>query len=134
MPLTIIQIIGDLLHGQTDEKGGPIKIGGKSSDTTPSAVISGERVNAYFDTFGRQHVSVDNTISVGIPLGAATEATLEFGNVFFGSSIKFYSLTENTLTSVHQFFNTSGGSTLAALIVTYTDSTKETISTIQRMT
>jgi len=51
MPITIINVESRILHGDTDE-GGPVKIGGKAYDTTPSAVLTGQRVNAYFDTEG----------------------------------------------------------------------------------
>lgn len=133
MPLTVLQIIGRVVHGDPDEHP-PLKIGGRAHTSAPAAVDNGDIVNAYYDELGYQRVKVDNTISVALPSGIATEATLEFGNLFFGTSIRYYTLTENTLTSVHQFFNTMGGTTLSALTVTYTDSTKETISTIQRTT
>jgi len=45
---------GDRAHDATDS-GNPVKIGGKATDPTsmPTAVASGDRVNASFDLYGR---------------------------------------------------------------------------------
>lgn len=46
---------GNKAHDDTDT-GNPIKIGGKASVPYPSAVASGDRTDAWFDTEGRLHV------------------------------------------------------------------------------
>lgn len=46
---------GDVAHDAVDS-GNPVKIGGKASSAKPTAVANGDRVDAYFDLFGRQHV------------------------------------------------------------------------------
>ncbi|MGV3720084.1 MAG: hypothetical protein ACO1SX_04160 [Actinomycetota bacterium] len=49
---------GDVEHDGVDG-GAPLKIGGRAAASAPSAVSAGDRVNAYFDTVGRQVVKVD---------------------------------------------------------------------------
>jgi len=51
----VLYVQGQTPHDGID-LGNPLKIGGKASSAKPTAVASGDRVNAYFDTFGRQHV------------------------------------------------------------------------------
>ena len=46
---------GAVAHDAADS-GNPVKIGGKASTAKPTAVSNADRVNAYFDQFGRQHV------------------------------------------------------------------------------
>ncbi len=48
-------LVGNVKHDDADY-GAPIKIGGKASTSTPTAVANGDRVNAYFDEEGRLHV------------------------------------------------------------------------------
>jgi hypothetical protein len=49
---------GDVEHDGVDE-GAPLKIGGRAAASAPSVVSAGDRVNAYFDTAGRQVVKLD---------------------------------------------------------------------------
>lgn len=49
------QFQGDIAHG-ADDQGNPVKMGGRAKDAAPTAVLDGQRVNAYFDTLGRLHV------------------------------------------------------------------------------
>lgn len=56
-----VQVVGDIAHDATDS-GNPQKIGGKSTSLTsePTAVsAAGDRVDAYFDTRGYQHVKTN---------------------------------------------------------------------------
>jgi hypothetical protein len=46
---------GNVAHDAVDT-GNPIKVGGKASPGTPAAVASGDRVDAHFDTLGRQGI------------------------------------------------------------------------------
>lgn len=62
-----VDAAGDVAHDAADS-GNPIKIGGKASTSTPSAVSNGDRVNAYFNATGSIGVhdgdaslTIDNT-------------------------------------------------------------------------
>lgn len=77
MPLTLIQITGDDVHDSQDTDRSPIKIGGKASAATPTAVTAGDRVNAYFDLEGYQHVKVDGTVTVSGGGTAYTEGDID---------------------------------------------------------
>ncbi len=46
---------GGTAHDAADA-GNPLKIGGKAASSKPAAVTAGDRVDAYFDLYGRQHV------------------------------------------------------------------------------
>lgn len=52
--------VGSVAHDAADS-GNPLKIGGKASTSTPTAVANGDRVDAYFDSEGRQAVFSDRT-------------------------------------------------------------------------
>lgn len=60
-----VSVSGDVAHDSPDA-GEPVKIGGKASTTAPTAVAVGDRVNAWFDTFGKQHVAIEGTVTVDI--------------------------------------------------------------------
>lgn len=55
------KVSGSVAHDAVDS-GNPIKIGGKASTSTPTAVANGDRVNAYFDSEGRLVVLFDKLI------------------------------------------------------------------------
>lgn len=67
------QVVGELAHDAVDS-GNPIKFGGRASSTTPSAVASGDRVNAWFTPNGALHTNVDNTITVDLGKSIGTGA------------------------------------------------------------
>lgn len=240
MPIGITRIEGDDRHDDVDQARAPLKIGGKASTSVPAAVSDGDRVNAYFDEFGRQHVAIDTTLSASItgpvdtelttadlntgagtdtravvglvlaeagggtlvgsanpmpvslpataataanqateiaslasidagipaalgqttmaasmpvtlasnqstipvsvaslplPSGAATESSLEFGNVFFGTTIRYAALVQASTTDTWTFRSVnSSGTIVAVIVITYTDSTKATISNVARTT
>ena len=48
---------GNVAHGATDA-GNPVKVGGKYFQATPTPVTNGQRVDAWFDAFGRQMVAL----------------------------------------------------------------------------
>ncbi len=52
-------IEGDVAAGEADS-GNPVKTGGKASSALPTAVDNGDRVNAYYDLYGRQIVVTVN--------------------------------------------------------------------------
>lgn len=58
-------VTGDTAHDAVDA-GRPIKIGGKANTSLPTAVSDGDRVDASFDTQGRQRIVADHsTGSIG---------------------------------------------------------------------
>lgn len=60
-----LRVVGNIAHDGVDA-GAPVKIGGKASNTAPTAVSAADRVNAWFDLNGRQVVA-----SGLVPLGAS---------------------------------------------------------------
>lgn len=60
---------GNVAHDSADS-GGPVKIGGKAETTVPTAVADADRVDAWFDEYGRQVVasSVADIIDVTLTL------------------------------------------------------------------
>jgi hypothetical protein len=79
VPLGTHTITGDTSSGATDG-GSPVKIGGYATTTNPTAVTSGQRVNATFDKIGRQIV-VPNQVrqmvnSALVTLTSTTATTL----------------------------------------------------------
>ena len=50
---------GNVAHDAVDS-GNPVKIGGKASTTTPTAVAAGDRVDAWYTTTGARMVATDN--------------------------------------------------------------------------
>lgn len=61
-------------------------------------------------------------------------ADIDLGNVFFGTTIRYAALTQAATTDTWTFKTASAGSTVAVIVITYTDSTKATISTVERTT
>ncbi len=55
---------GDIAHDAADS-GNPVKIGGKASTSPPPAVANGDRVNAWFDEYGRVQVAPVKAIPSG---------------------------------------------------------------------
>lgn len=95
----VTSVQGDRLHDQVDG-GGPIKLGGKASSSLPTAVSSGDRVDAFFDLYGRLAVGdgmTHGTLADGqaaiaetdvytAPASGAVLSTIRFTNA--GSSIE----------------------------------------------
>lgn len=79
------KIQGNEPHDDADV-GHPIKIGGKASTALPTAVAHADRVNAYFDPTGHQHIKVDAVGSV-VDAGNSTVTPLGGGATFTGTSI-----------------------------------------------
>jgi hypothetical protein len=76
---------GNVAHGVADT-GAPIKIGGKAETTAPTAVTDGQRVDAFWDEYGRLVVSSQrskivrgllNAVDPGILLAAGDYAALD---------------------------------------------------------
>lgn len=57
-------VIGDVAHDAADS-GAPLKLGGYAAATAPSAVSSGDRVNAWFDNYGRLVVNLAGVVAPG---------------------------------------------------------------------
>lgn len=56
-------IAGDIAHDAADS-GNPLKMGGKASAAKPAAVTDADRVNAWFDTYGQQHIIVEPSTNI----------------------------------------------------------------------
>lgn len=76
-------VAGDVDHDAADS-GNPVKVGGKASNVTPTAVAVGDRVNAYFDTTGHLHAKIDNTPTVMTSKGLGFAAPVIGGDGFLG--------------------------------------------------
>ena len=59
---------GDAAHDAVDA-GNPLKIGGKAATSTPTPVSAADRVDAYFDEYGRLVVS-DRDVETGLTIGS----------------------------------------------------------------
>lgn len=67
-----LKVVGTVDHNAIDNDfDAPLKIGGMAKSSAPTAVANNDRVNAYFDTTGHQHVKIDESV---LPSGAATAA------------------------------------------------------------
>jgi hypothetical protein len=71
------QAVGDAAHDAADS-GNPIKLGGKASTNEPTAVAVDDRVNAWFDTFGRLvtvggHASPETPVAVNATASGVTQ-------------------------------------------------------------
>lgn len=78
---------GNVAHDGADS-GNPIKIGGKATTSEPAAVANNDRVNAYFDANGYQHIKagasldgsgapvIDSYTHLAINLAAAADQVL----------------------------------------------------------
>ncbi len=60
-------VAGDVAHDAADS-GNPLKLGGKVSTATPTPVAAADRVDAYFDQYGRLVVS-DRDVETGLTIG-----------------------------------------------------------------
>lgn len=70
--------IGDRGHGtpeHTSRPSPPVKIGGVAETTVPDAVNDAERVQAFFDTFGRQTVVIGSELASEVFRTALVNAT-----------------------------------------------------------
>ncbi len=94
---------GVVAHGAADE-GFPLKVGGKASTAVPSAVSNGDRVNAYFDEYGRLIVKgVTPTFSASDSITRPANTTAYAANKSINCSLTVtavaYTLKVVTLTS-----------------------------------
>lgn len=69
-------VAGDIAAGAADS-GNPVKVGGLYTSSNPTAVTSGQRVNAWFDKVGRQiHIAALRTLK-GVTLTSVSSTTTE---------------------------------------------------------
>jgi hypothetical protein len=82
------QVVGTVAHDGVDA-GNPVKVGGKAETTAPSAVSDADRVDAFFDEFGR--LIVRNKARTGTTSSVADQATsttlLALNELRLGASI-----------------------------------------------
>jgi hypothetical protein len=74
---TGLTIDGNAAHDDPDV-GNPIKFGGRAHTSTPAAVGNNDRVNAYFDEYGRLHVFDENGSSAAA--GDVAHDAVDSGN------------------------------------------------------
>lgn len=70
--------VGDRGHNQpehTTRNSPPVKIGGVADTSVPSAVDDGDRVQAFYDTFGRQTVVIGSDLASSVFKTALINAT-----------------------------------------------------------
>lgn len=93
-------IAGDVAHDAADS-GNPVKIGGVASSTPFTAVAPSDRVQAWFDTSGRQVVRSDGYIKLTTALNA-TPATNEdlYLDISVGHGIRAVGFVVNNNTGV----------------------------------
>lgn len=65
-PSSTTSVQGTVAHDAADS-GNPVKIGGKAYTAIPSGVSNGDRVDAYFDQYGRLHVINEGGGGVSVP-------------------------------------------------------------------
>lgn len=86
------RMIGNIAHDAADA-GEPIKQGGKASTTRPAAVSNADRVNAYFDEYGRQIGMLDGKAIVlhasAAETASATETAVTYLDGFSIAEILF---------------------------------------------
>ncbi len=80
-------IVGNEMHDDPDSQG-PVKIGGKAATSTPAAVSAGDRVDSYFDEFGRQAVFDGGaSLTVDAPVATPIAARLSDGAAFYDTIV-----------------------------------------------
>lgn len=65
-----VTVAGDTAHDATDS-GNPVKIGGKAETTVRAAVQDGDRVDAWFDQYGRLVVVYKDSSGTEVTVGTA---------------------------------------------------------------
>lgn len=109
-----ITAVGDIAHDGVDS-GNPLKIGGKATTTNPTAVASGDRVNAMFDDVGRivtRSVHVRDLIStarVAITNGTETTLLAAGGTGVFLDCISIMAANNSTSAVKADFRSVTGG-------------------------
>lgn len=109
-------ISGNVAH-DTADSGNPVKVGGVARTSNPTAVASGDRVDAFHDDVGRQIVVLNQCRDLtGVQQTTITSSTSETTIVTAGGASVFRDITQLTITN----------SSASALIVTLKDSTAGT--------
>ncbi len=76
-------VVGNEVHDAPDSQG-PVKIVGKASTSTPAAVAASDRVDAYFDEFGRLAIFDGGaSVTVDAPVATPIAARLSDGAAFY---------------------------------------------------
>lgn len=80
----LLKTAGNVAHDSADV-GHPVKIGGKAASSEPAAVAAADRVDAYFDTTGHQHVKVDAIAAGNTNIGDVDVASIAAGDNNIGN-------------------------------------------------
>lgn len=107
-------VIGDVAHDAADS-GSPVKFGGKASTTRPTAVATGDRVNAWFDEYGKQWTNDSTRFTYGYAYGggAGTIVSTSDWYVTRNASVDGFSWPMDTVLAsgnVLEFFDSDHGS------------------------
>lgn len=87
--INIGNVGGDTAHDVADV-GNPVKIGGKGVSAEPAAVTANDRVNAYFDLLGYQHImSVPDSYAVDDSAMPATPKTTPISGEYRASATTY---------------------------------------------
>lgn len=123
-----VAVVGNVAHDAADS-GNPVKIGGKARTSAPTAVANGDRVDAYFDSAGRQAVTVpDRTATTTLDrasIGSRCEFDLDGVNGFGvavsglggGAQLVFKGTTDGTNWSIWLVTNRATFSAAALITV-----------------
>jgi hypothetical protein len=108
-------VSGDTAHDAVDA-GEPVKIGGRASTSTPSAVAGGDRVDAFFDEFGRLHVrnmaydsgSTSDKVSEVFPLNSQVAITSRVDAVDIAAATNYYPSSSGATMDLYSDLSASG--------------------------
>lgn len=96
--LTVLGIGGGTAHDAVDA-GYPLKIGGKALSALPTAVAANDRVNAYYDLFGIQQVSLRDSAGAAIATGVQYVEDSAIGS-FTGQGTLVVGIRDDALSAV----------------------------------
>ena len=91
---TVVKYVHGLVAHDAVDSGNPIKTGGKASSSLPTAVSSGDRVDAYFDVNGRQIVRT-YAPPYTTPTHTGVNAATSSGTALASNSNRLYALIIN---------------------------------------
>jgi len=120
---------GAITHDAVDS-GNPIKIGGKAETTTPVAVSDGDRVDAFFDEYGRQVVK-DMVYDSGTTANKVAEQTPLSDHVITDTPTVLTNIATNTTGYIYIDMDTNRSGSLQIITsgTTPTDTLTLTIET-----
>jgi hypothetical protein len=80
-----LEVGGSVAHDAADA-GNPLKVGGKATDGTPTAVADADRTDSWFDLYGAQVVQPENIRASGALAGAAQTLAVDTAGLGFAAA------------------------------------------------